>query len=130
VSALLRSQAGVGEVVEPYPNLHKGQIRLKPSNDKPFDLPELVRLLEKQAGFAPVTEVELELRGRVARRNGRLVIEVAETGQGFEIAKNKSGRPLSEGESVDVRGVLENVRSGGRLKILAWTAGAPKPPDP
>lgn len=62
-------------------NLHKAQIRVTPSNDKPLDLPGLVRLLEDEAGFAPITDAEISLRGRVAKRSERLALEVSKTGQ-------------------------------------------------
>jgi len=91
-----------------------------PSNDKSLDLPGLVRLLEDEAGFAPITEVEIGLRGRVTKRDGRLTLEVSETGQTFEIGKETSGQVPAEGASIEARGTLEDVRGGKGLRLLEW----------
>jgi hypothetical protein len=106
-------------------NLHKAQLTVTPSNDKPLDLPGLVRLLEDEAGFAPITEVEVGLRGRVTRRDRRLTLEVSKTGQSFEISKKTEGQTPAEGESIEARGTLEDVHSGKRLKLLEWKAAPP-----
>ncbi len=93
---------------------------MTPSNDKPLDLSALVDVLENKAGFAPVTEVELDFRARVTKRGGRLVLEVSETGQTFQVSKKTKGQAPSEGQLIEGRAVLENVRSGNRLKLLEW----------
>lgn len=95
---------------------------MTPSNDKPLDLPGLVRLLEDEAGFAPITEVEIGLRGRVTKRGGRLTLEVSETGQAFEIGKKTDGQVPAEGETIEARGTLEDVHAGNRLTLLEWKA--------
>lgn len=103
---------------------------VKPGNDKPLDLPGLVRLLENEAGFAPITEVELALRGRVAKRSGRLSLEVSETGQAFEIGKKTTGQAPPEGQLIEVRAKLEDVRSARRLRLLEWTLVPPAGSQP
>ena len=103
-------------------NLHKAQITVTPSNDKPLDLPGLVRLLDDEAGFAPITEVEIGLRGRVTKRNERLALEVSKTGQTFEISKKLEGEIPAEGQSIEARGTLEDVHEGKQLKLLEWKA--------
>jgi len=106
-------------------NLHKAQITVTPSNDKPLDLPGLVRLLEDEAGFAPITEVEVGLRGRVTKRDGRRTLEVSKTGQTFEISEKTDGQAPAEGESIEARGTLEDVHTGKQLRLLEWKAAPP-----
>jgi len=103
-------------------NLHKAQITVTPSNDKPLDLPGLVRLLEGEAGFAPITEIEVGLRGRVTKRDGRRTLEVSKTGQTFEVSKKTEGQVPAEGQSIEARGMLEDVHEGKQLRLLEWKA--------
>ena len=103
-------------------NLHKAQITVTPSNDKPLDLPGLVRLLEDEAGFAPITEIEVGLRGRVTKRDGRRTLEVSKTGQTFEVSNKTEGQVPAEGQSIEARGMLEDVHEGKQLRLLEWKA--------
>jgi hypothetical protein len=84
---LLRSQAGVEWVENPYGNLQKGIIKVKAQKDKRIDLGQLVSLLEKEVGFEPVTEVTLEMQGNLVQREGKVFFEVSETGQTFMVEK-------------------------------------------
>ncbi len=70
---MLRSQDGVDKVEDAYPNLRKGLIKVKLSKEKPVDLGAIVKLLEEDVGFGPITEVSLELSGRLVRRGKGLV---------------------------------------------------------
>ena len=78
-----------------YGNLKQGLIKIKVRKDKAIDLGRLVQLLEKEAGFEPITEVRIEMRGRLARRDGKLVFEASGTGQSFTVAgaEGKDGAP-------------------------------------
>lgn len=87
-----------------------------------------MRLLEGTAGFAPITEIEVQLRGRVAARDGRLSLEVSETGQSFEIGKKLKGRAPTEGQLIEATGTLEDHRAGKRLRLLEWKAASQPQP--
>lgn len=95
---------------------------MAPSNDKPLDLPGLVRVLEDEVGFGPITEIEVGLRGRVSKRSGRLTLEVSETGQVFEVSKKTEGQVPAEGQLIEATATLEDVRAGPRLRLLEWKA--------
>ncbi len=84
---MLRSQAGVEQVENPYENLRKGIIKVKAKKDKRIDLGQLVSLLEKEVGFEPITEVTLEMQGSLVQREGKVFFEVSETGQTFMVEK-------------------------------------------
>jgi hypothetical protein len=127
---LLRSQAGVGEVVEPYPNLRKGQIVVNPDNKDPLDLPALVGLLENEVGFSPVTEVELRVRGRITKHDGQLAIEVSETGQSFEVGEQPKEKTLVQGQIIDARGKLAGLLAGKRLDLVEWGPAPPPASQP
>jgi hypothetical protein len=113
-------------VLEPYPNLSEGQIVVTPDNKEPLDLSAVVDVLEDQVGFSPVTEVELRLRGRIARRDGRLAIEVTETRQSFEVGKYPGGKAPPEGQIIEARGRVGAPLAGRPLDLLEWSpASAP-----
>ncbi len=107
----------------PYGNLKQGLIKIKTRKDKKIDLARLVELLEKDIGFEPVTEVTLEMRGRLARRDGKLHFEVAETGQRFE-AQPVSGTAegLAENQFLEVVAALTDPHSFDRIAIKQWKA--------
>ncbi len=91
---MLRSQAGVEQVENPYENLQKGIIKVKAQKDKRIDLGQLVSLLEKEVGFEPVTEVMLEMQGNLVEREGKVFFEVSETGQTFMVEKAEGARDV------------------------------------
>ena len=104
-----------------YGNLKKGLIRVKARNDKPVDVGRLAQVLEKEAGFEPITEVTLELRGRLERRDGKLVLETSGTGQTFTVAGTEAqGGAPREKDLVTVVATLENPKSADRIIVRAW----------
>ena len=121
---MLRSQDGVENVEEPYVNLKQGLIKLKTRKDKTVDLAKLVQVLEKEIGFEPVTEVTLELRGRLAQRNGKLFFEVSESGQTFQVQKVAGGsqRP-PENQLLEAVATLVSPPSD-RIILQQWKAAA------
>jgi len=115
---LLRSQAGVEEVEDPYGNLRQHlSLKVKGRKDKAPDLAALIRLLEEEVGFSPITEVKLELRGRLVRRNGALLFEVSETGPTFNVEKLEGNANPPENRLIAVTGRLLDVRSGDRIVV-------------
>lgn len=118
---MLRSQAGVEDVDDVYGNLKQGFIRIRSAKDKPLDLAHIVQVLEKEIGFEPVTEVSLEMRGRLAQRNGKLQFEVSESGQKFEVHRSPrdAGR-ATDNQLVEVTASLANPRSPGRIVVRQW----------
>ncbi len=102
----------------PYGNLKQRLIKIRTRKDKKIDLERLLQVLEKEIGFEPVTEVTLEMRGRLARRDGKLHFEVAETGQRFE-AQPVSGTAegLAENQLLEVVAALADPRSFDRIAI-------------
>lgn len=122
---MLRSQDGVESVEEPYVNLKQGVIKIKTKKDKAVDLAKLVLVLEKEAGFEPVTAVTLELRGRLARREGKLFFEVSESGQSFRVEKVAgAGRP-PENQLLEATATLAKPQSGDRIVLQQWKAATP-----
>lgn len=118
---MLRSQDGVEEVENPYGNLQKGLVHIKVAKGKSIDLARLVQVLEEQVGFEPITEVSLEVRGRLKKQNGALFFQVSETGQTFTVAKveSKDGAPPEE-ELLAAVALLENPDSPDRIILRAW----------
>ena len=111
-------------------NLAKGLITVKPPKDKPFELVKLVELL-KEVGFQPVTEVTLELRGRLVRREGKLWFEAMGTGQKFAVEKVEGeGNAAPEEQLLIVTAVLADPHSPGRLVVRQWKPGAKPQPKP
>lgn len=93
-------------------------IKIKASKDKAPNLPEIVELLEKEVGFAPIVEVGLELRGRLVRADGRLTFEATGTGQRFEVERvEPQGTALPEGQELELEGALVDVHSGERIVV-------------
>jgi hypothetical protein len=99
--------------------LKKGQIRLTPKKDVAVDLARLVQALEKDAGFEPVTEVALEMRGNLRRRNGKLVLEMPASGQSFFVAKAEGTKP-PEQRPLTVIAALVKPRAADRIVIRQW----------
>jgi hypothetical protein len=118
---LLRSQDGVEDVENAYGNLKQGLIKIKVRKDKAIDLGRLVQILEKEAGFEPITEVRIELRGRLARRDGKLVFETSGTGQTFTMAgaEGKDGAP-PEKKLLAAFATLEDPRAPDRIRLREW----------
>ncbi|MCL4523222.1 MAG: hypothetical protein M1453_13640 [Acidobacteria bacterium] len=106
-------------------------ITVRPAKDKPVELVKLVELLEKEVGFQPVTEVALELQGRVLRRNGKLVFEVGGTRQTFVVEKveGESDSPRPEGQLLTAVASLVKADSPDRLVLRQWKAAAEKKPS-
>ncbi len=97
---MLRSQAGVEQVENPYASLRKGIIKVKAQKDKRIDLGQLVSLLEKEVGFEPVTEVTLEMQGNLVQREGKDFFEVSETGQTFMVEKAEGPLDVPPGKKL------------------------------
>lgn len=97
-----------------------------------MELVKLVELLEKEVGFQPVTEVALELQGRVLRRNGKLVFEVSGTRQTFVVEKveGESDGPPPEGQLLTAVASLVKAHSPDRVVLRQWKATAEKKPSP
>jgi len=123
---LLRSQDGVENVENPYGNLKQGVIQIKVKKDKGIDLARLVKLLEKDVGFEPVTQVTLELRGRLMRRDGTLFFEASETRQTFQVhrAEGEGERP-PEGQLLEAVAILEKPQTADRIILQQWKVRAP-----
>ncbi len=118
---MLRSQDGVDEIEDAYPNLRKGMIRITLSKEKPVDLGGIVKLLEEDVGFGPITEVSLELRGRLMRRGKGLVFEAAGTGQTFAVEKVEAeGAAPPEERLLTAIATLADPRSVGRVVLKQW----------
>lgn len=97
-------------------NLKKGLIKITARKNKPIDLARIVKLLEEEMGFEPVTEVALELRGRPVRRDGKLFFEVNESGQVFAISGDGPAEPLlTEGRLVTGVATVVDPQSPDRL---------------
>jgi len=129
---LLRSQAGVDEVENPYGNLKEGLIKVKAKKDVAVDLARLVEVLEKQIGFEPLTEVKVELTGRLEKQKGKLVLEANGTGQRFEVAATKTKSRLpAEQDLIAATATLKAPRSADRIVLWEWkpaqAAGSPSP---
>lgn len=118
---MLRSQDGVEDVESPYVNLKEGFIKVKVKKGKTIDLSRLVQLLEKEVGFEPLTKVTLGLRGRLARRQGKLYFEVSESGQSFAVQKvqGKGERP-PENQLLEAEADLANPKLGDRIILQQW----------
>jgi hypothetical protein len=117
---LLRSQAGVDDVENPYGNLKQGVIKVKAKKDVPLDLAGLVEVLEKQIGFEPVTEVKLELTGRLEKQKGKLVLEANGTGQRFQVAATKTKGLPAEKDLIAATATLKAPRSADRIVLWEW----------
>jgi hypothetical protein len=118
---LLRSQAGVDEVESPYENLKQGLIKVKVKKDVAVDLAGLVEVLEKQIGFEPLTEVKVELTGRLEKQKGKLVLEANGTGQRFQVAATKFKGPLpAEKDVIVTTATLKGPRSADRIVLWDW----------
>ena len=128
---MLRSQGGVGEVEDPYGNLQKGLVKVRPKKDKPLDLALLVKLLEDEIGFAPVTEVTLELRGLLERRDGQLRFTVSGTGETFAVAgiQAEKGAPPAN-QLLSVVANLEKPDAADRIVVREWKKTDPTQPQP
>ena len=128
---MLRSQDGVEDVENAYGNLKQGLIKIKVRKDKAIDLGRLVQLLEKEVGFEPVTEVRLEMRGRLARRDGKLIFETSGTGQSFTLAgaEGKEGAP-PEKELLAALATLEDPRAPDRIRLREWKVERTAEPRP
>lgn len=124
---MLRSQDGVDQVEDAAPNLQKGLIRVRLSKEKPVDVVAIVKLLEKDVGFGPITEVSLELPGRLVRRGKGLVLEVAGTGQAFAVKKVEAkGAVPPEDRPLTAIATLADTHSAGRVVLKQWKIEEPE----
>jgi len=126
---VLRSQDGIEEVEAPYEHLRKHlSLKVKTRKDKAPDVAALIDLLEQEVGFAPITEVKLELRGRLVRRDGALFLEESETGPTFRVEKIEGDTSPPENRLIAVTARLLDIRSVDRIVLAEWKAGEePKP---
>ena len=120
---MLRSQDGIEDVENPYVNLKEGYIKVKAKKDKTIDLSRLVQLLEKEVGFEPLTQVTLEMRGQLARRDGKLWFQTSGTGQAF-IVEKVEGEGLPEKETLAAVATLADPHSSDRIVLRQWKAEA------
>lgn len=80
-----------------------------------------MKLLEKDVGFGPITEVSLELPGRLVRRGKGLVFEAAGTGQTFTVKKVEAkGAAPPEERLLSATATLADPHSGGRVVLKQW----------
>lgn len=126
---MLRSQDGIEEVEAPYENLRKHlSLKVKTRKDKAPDVAALSGLLEQEVGFAPITEVQLELRGRLVRRDGARFLEVSETGPTFRVEKIEGDTSPPENRLIAVTARLLDIRAVDRIVLAEWKDGEePKP---
>jgi hypothetical protein len=88
----------------------------------------LIDLLEQEVGFAPITEVKLELRGRLVRRDGALFLEVSGIGPTFRVEKSEGAPSPPENRLIVVTAGLVDIRSVDRIVLAEWKDGEePKP---
>lgn len=128
---MLRSQGGVEEVEDPYGNLQKRLVKVRPRKDKRADLGLLVRLLEEEIGFAPVTEVTLELRGEFELRNGELVFKVSGTEQAFSVAWIEAAADSPpKNQFLTVGANLEKPATPDRIVVKEWKKTQASEPQP
>ena len=105
----------------PYGNLKQGLIKVKANKDVAADLARLVEVLEKQIGFEPLTEVKLELTGRLEKRKGKLFFEANGTGQRFQVVATKvKGRLPAAQEMISATATLNAPRSADRIVLWEW----------
>ncbi len=98
-------------------------IKIQTRKDKTIDLARLVQVLEKEVGFEPVTEVTLELRGRLARREGMLFFEASDTGQTFAVQEVKAeGEKPPEKQVLAAVATLASPQSADRIILRQWKA--------
>jgi len=77
-------------------------------------------LLESEVGFAPVTEVTLAGSGRIARREGGLVLDVG-GGRSFTIqSMDPSAGVPPENEDLAIVAALADSRSPDRVILREW----------
>jgi hypothetical protein len=106
-------------------------IKVRLSKEKPVDLGAIVKLLEKDVGFGPISEVSLELPGRLVRRGKDLVLEAAGTGQAFAVKKiEANGAAPPENRPLTAIATLADTRSGGRVVLKQWKASEEPEPRP
>ena len=105
----------------PYGNLKQGVIKVMAKKDVAVDLAGLVEVLEKQIGFEPLTEVKVELTGRLKKHNGKLVLEANGTGQRLQVAETKiKGRLPAEKDLIAATATLKSPRSADRIVLWEW----------
>ncbi len=98
-------------------------IKVKLSKEKPVDLGAIVKMLEQDVGFAPITEVSLELPGRLVRRGKGLVFETAGTGQTFAVKKVEAkGAAPPENRALTAIVTLADMHSTERVVLKQWKA--------
>ncbi len=108
----------------PYGNLKQGLIRVKAKRDMPVDLARLVQLLEKEVGFEPITEVKLQLAGRLEEQSGKLVFETSGTGQRFVVTGSKAkGLPRRAKDLITATATLKQPKSASHIVIWDWRKG-------
>jgi hypothetical protein len=87
-----------------------------------------VALLESEVGFAPVSEVKLEGRGRLVRRSGDLVLDVGGRRNFIVQAVEAATGAPPENEDLAIVAVLADPRSPDRVVVREWTkASKPAP---
>lgn len=114
---------------DPYEHLRKHlSLKVKTRKDKAPDVAALIGLLEQEVGFAPITEVKLELRGRLVRRDGALFLEESETGPTFRVEKIEGDTSPPENRLIAVTARLLDIRAVDRIVLAEWKDGEePKP---
>lgn len=118
---MLRSQNGVEDVEDPYNNLRQGLLKIKARKDIPIDLAKLTQLLEEEVGFRPITEVRLELRGRLKRVNDNLLFQTTSTDQTFTVDRVEGEATAPpENQLLSVVAPLVNPRSADRIVVQEW----------
>lgn len=91
-----------------------------------------MHLLEREVGFEPITEVTLEMQGRLDKRQGRSIFEVSGSGQTFRVSGNKSkGTAPPHGDLITVVASLKKPNAPDGIVLHQWKrgeAGGPKSP--
>jgi hypothetical protein len=108
-------------VEDPSENLRKHlSLKVKARQDQAPDVAALIDLLEQEVGFAPITEVQLELRGRLVRRDGALFLEVSDIGPTFRVEKSTGDARPPENRLIVVTAGLVDIRSVDRIVLAEW----------
>lgn len=90
-----------------------------PKKDAAIDVSKLVELLEKEVGIEPITEVTLEMQGRLEKRGGKAIFEVSGNGQVFRLSGNKVKGPAPpHGDVITVVGTFKKPKSASDGIVL------------
>jgi hypothetical protein len=79
-----------------------------------------VALLETEVGFAPVSELTIEATGRLARRQGGLVLDMSGSRSFIVHSVDAPGEAPPEDEDLAIVASLAEPRSPDRIVVRQW----------